>query len=64
MTSSLEKFVPSTVKRLHKQACKTVIQCLNKQTCTNFHDYFYGTPSKYLISETGIARQSIYFLCY
>ena len=40
MTSSSEKLVPSIVKRLHKQACKTVRQCLDKQICTNFHEYF------------------------
>ena len=40
MTSGLENLVPSIVQSLHKKACKTVRQCLDKEIRTNFHDYF------------------------
>ena len=32
--------VPSIVQSLHKKACKTVRQCIDKYICTNFHQYF------------------------
>ena len=40
MTSGSQKSVPSIVQSLYKRACKTVRQCLDKEMCTNFHDYF------------------------
>ena len=40
MTSGSQKSVPSIVRSLYKRACKTVRQCLDKEMCSNFHDYF------------------------
>ena len=40
MTSGLQESVLSIVQSLYRKACKMVRQCLDKEMCTNFHDYF------------------------
>ena len=65
--------VPSIVQSLHKKACKTVRQCIDKYICTNFHQYFqihehnFNTRNKgYSVKipkvKLEFARQSFYFL--
>ena len=65
--------VPSIVQSLHKKACKTVRQCVDKCICTNFHQYFQihehdfnsrnkGYSVKIPKVKSDFARQSFYFL--
>ena len=72
MTSGSQNSVPSIVQSLHKRACKTVRQCLNKEICTNFHDYFSINENSRSTRSMGIlldipkvrlefARKSFYF---